>query len=379
MVDIWSAPKITPAQAAANCKSANGNAYNSYFQTQIYAGVWGDKDTMVLPAHNEINAKAFALLYNAPYTNPYMRSVTGGGNVKEYGLSGNNSSEEKKVVYTMLIPGMGHTWPAGTDAPKKNVAYVDSTRANYPADVTEWFFKNNRRVVTLPPPTNLACPSKTDNSITLSWGAVTGASGYSVSRSGNVVGTPNATGFTDSGLNSGTNYTYSVRATANSSSGAEALITCKTTGNPPPISVLPAPGGLSGSSTSESVTLSWNAVADAKGYNVYRNGSLLGFTATTSYTASGLAASTSYTFAVTTVNVADVESASPSSLSVITKPNVLYTDVKTDTVVNHYAQGRLTLQQYLGFGAKIGYIASLTLYKCGSTWTNQVNCSAMQI
>jgi acid phosphatase type 7 len=54
-------------------------------------------------------------------------------------------------------------------------------------------------------------------------------------------------------------------------------------------------------STTTSVSLSWSASSDnvgVSGYNVYRNGSLLGSTAATSYTAASLACGTSYTFAV---------------------------------------------------------------------------------
>jgi acid phosphatase type 7 len=54
-------------------------------------------------------------------------------------------------------------------------------------------------------------------------------------------------------------------------------------------------------STTTSVSLSWTASTDnvgVTGYNVYRDGVLLGSTSTTSYTASGLTCGTSYTFAV---------------------------------------------------------------------------------
>jgi chitinase/chitodextrinase len=65
-----------------------------------------------------------------------------------------------------------------------------------------------------------------------------------------------------------------------------------------------APGGLSVTgTTSSSVSLSWNGPGGTvSGYNVYRNGSKVGTTTSTSYTDSGLSASTQYTYSVTAYN-----------------------------------------------------------------------------
>lgn len=65
-----------------------------------------------------------------------------------------------------------------------------------------------------------------------------------------------------------------------------------------------APGGLAVTGTTpSSVSLSWsNPGGTVSGYNVYRNGSKVGTTTSTSYTDSGLAASTKYTYAVTAYN-----------------------------------------------------------------------------
>ena len=64
-------------------------------------------------------------------------------------------------------------------------------------------------------PTNLATTGTTSNSVSLQWTAATdlvGVTGYDVLRNGNVVGTPTGTTFTDTGLASGTAFTYTVRA-----------------------------------------------------------------------------------------------------------------------------------------------------------------------
>ncbi|MEV0178109.1 glycoside hydrolase family 18 protein [Streptomyces sp. NPDC050625] len=75
-------------------------------------------------------------------------------------------------------------------------------------------------------------------------------------------------------------------------------------GDPAP-TVPGAPAGLAVSgTTSSSVSLSWNAVSGATGYNVYRDGTKVTAVSGTSATVTGLAASTSYSFQVTATNSA---------------------------------------------------------------------------
>jgi poly(3-hydroxybutyrate) depolymerase len=71
-------------------------------------------------------------------------------------------------------------------------------------------------------------------------------------------------------------------------------------GTPP---ALQPPAGLAVSAaTSNSVTLTWNAAGGATGYNVYRNGSRVNAVTGTSYTDAGLAASTTYSYQVSSTN-----------------------------------------------------------------------------
>ena len=83
------------------------------------------------------------------------------------------------------------------------------------------------------------------------------------------------------------------------------------------------PGGLAvGSTTSSSVTLSWNASTDntaVTGYDVYRDGTKAGSTATTSYTDSGLSASTTYRYTVRAKDAAGNTSAASTAVSATTK------------------------------------------------------------
>ncbi|WP_329298172.1 glycoside hydrolase family 6 protein [Streptomyces sp. NBC_00659] len=83
------------------------------------------------------------------------------------------------------------------------------------------------------------------------------------------------------------------------------------------------PGGLAvGSTTSNSATLSWSASTDntaVTGYDVYRDGTKVGSATTTSYTDSGLAASTTYAYTVKAKDAAGNVSSSSTAVSATTK------------------------------------------------------------
>jgi chitinase len=66
-----------------------------------------------------------------------------------------------------------------------------------------------------------------------------------------------------------------------------------------------APSGVSVTGTSSSsVSLAWNTVSGATGYNVYRNGTKVTAVTGTSATVTGLASATSYSFQITATNAA---------------------------------------------------------------------------
>ncbi|MFI5678780.1 chitinase [Streptomyces cellulosae] len=76
-------------------------------------------------------------------------------------------------------------------------------------------------------------------------------------------------------------------------------------GDDPQPTIPAAPSGVSVTGTSSSsVSLAWNTVSGATGYNVYRNGTKVTAVTGTSATVTGLAAATSYSFQVTATNAA---------------------------------------------------------------------------
>lgn len=178
-------------------------------------------------------------------------------------------------------------------------------------------------------PAKLAAPSTravsnsdiTTNSITLRWSAVTDADGYEVkattrancNEKNETYGTPNpkdGTSHPFPGLTSNTSYRLCVRATLDAHSAATSAWASRsartsTPPSPPPVTLPPPrPTGLAATSTTNSLTFSWNAAARATSYEVKRGAS--GTVATVSsgrtYTFSGLTADTSYTLYVLAKN-----------------------------------------------------------------------------
>jgi hypothetical protein len=100
-------------------------------------------------------------------------------------------------------------------------------------------------------------------------------------------------------------------------------------------------------------------------------------TAATSFTDGGLAPATTHSYSVSAVDAAG-ESARSVAVTGTTASSVPYSQKVTATVLAHYLAGRITVTQYLQLGQEDGYLADITLYLCGSTWTNSPTCGPLQ-
>ena len=90
--------------------------------------------------------------------------------------------------------------------------------------------------------------------------------------------------------------------------------------DPDPV-LLPAPTGVSASgATASSMALGWNSVAGTDGYHVYRNGNKVNALTVygTSYTDTGLPASTTYQWTVRAVDAQGVEGTASAPVSATT-------------------------------------------------------------
>jgi chitodextrinase len=162
-------------------------------------------------------------------------------------------------------------------------------------------------------PTGLAATAVSSSSIALSWDAYTdpeAISGYRVSRAGTEVGTSAANAWTDTGLASGTTYTYTVvcydaagNVSAHSDPASATTFAAGADAAPPS-----APSGLTAvTAGSDRINLAWSASTDdigVAGYELWRDNALVTTVTTTSYADTGLAPSTSYTYAVKAFDLA---------------------------------------------------------------------------
>ncbi|WP_258171283.1 fibronectin type III domain-containing protein [Paenibacillus sp. R14(2021)] len=177
-------------------------------------------------------------------------------------------------------------------------------------------------------PTNLSSPSKTSTSVNLSWTASTdniGVTGYDIYNGSTLAGTvTSGTAFTVSGLTANTAYSFTVKAkdaAGNVSLASNALSVTTNTSSDTQAPTVPS-SLTSPSKTSTSVNLSWTASTDnigVAGYDIYNGSTLVGSTTSaTTFTVSGLSASTAYSFTVKAKDAAGNVSAASNSVSVTT-------------------------------------------------------------
>jgi fibronectin type 3 domain-containing protein len=141
--------------------------------------------------------------------------------------------------------------------------------------------------------------SPSNATVMLNWNAVTGATSYNVYRNGASVATPSGASFPDSHLVNGIAYSYVVFAVGSGGTGVGSLPVSATPSGSAPV----APLGLTTVAGNTFVTLSWNVVNTATGYNVYRDGSLVGSTLINGFTDIALANGTTYSYQVTATDV----------------------------------------------------------------------------
>jgi endoglucanase len=177
-------------------------------------------------------------------------------------------------------------------------------------------------------PSNVSVTGTTSSSVSLSWSASTdnvGVTAYQIFRGGTQVGTTSGTSFTDSGLSASTTYSYTVKAVdaaGNVSAASSAVSATTQQGSTADTTPPSAPSNLSVTgTTSSSVSLSWSASTDnvgVTGYKIFRGGTQVGTATATSFTDSGLSASTAYSYTVKANDAAGNVSTASNSVSATT-------------------------------------------------------------
>jgi len=180
---------------------------------------------------------------------------------------------------------------------------------------------------TTPPsvPSGLTASAASLSQINLAWNASTdnvGVAGYRVFRNGSQIAQIGVASYSDTGLASGTTYSYTVAAydAAGNVSAQSPLVSVTTSADTAAPSV---PTGLNASVVSSSqINLAWNASTDnvgVAGYRVFRNGSQIAQVSGTSYSDTGLVSATTYPYTVAAYDAAGNVSAQSSAVSATTQ------------------------------------------------------------
>jgi chitodextrinase len=257
-------------------------------------------------------------------------------------------------VYTTTVTS-GTSYTATSLSPNSNYIFTlmsEDTSGHLSAATADYTVATSAETTAPTSPGSPTAKVLSPTQVEISWTASTDAIGvtsYNIYRNGgttpyaSVAGT--VTTYTDTNATADTSYTYTVQAEngAGNKSAAVAtnpatVTTTSTVGTTKPTT----PGGLTSTVvTATSVSFSWTAStsgATILGYNVYRNGTLIGFASGTSYTDSAnLAASTSYTYTVVATDSSGNDSAASAGLVVKTlaaTTTYLSADLNEDGQVN---------------------------------------------
>ncbi|MBL7885727.1 MAG: fibronectin type III domain-containing protein [Flavobacterium sp.] len=197
---------------------------------------------------------------------------------------------------TGLTPGTTYTFTVRAKDADGNLS-VPSNAVNVTTEAPD---------TTPPSPPTLSASGTTSTSTVLSWSGATdnlGVTGYDVFQGAvNIGSTTTATTFTVTGLTPSTTYSFTVKAkdAAGNISSNSNVVNVTTDA---PDTIAPSAPVLSFTAkTANTVSLSWTTSTDnvgVTGYDVYQGATLIGSTtSTTTFVATGLTASTAYSFTV---------------------------------------------------------------------------------
>lgn len=147
-------------------------------------------------------------------------------------------------------------------------------------------------------PQNLIVEAKTDTTVSLKWDAVSNATSYTIDYDG---GYPTVTtnNYKVTGLLSGTNYGFWVRANNSYGSSGWAYVNATTTGESP---VPGNPNNLVLTPTETTMKIKWDAVPKAQEYELMQNWTVVYKGPLTEFTTTGLEKGTMYYYQVRAVN-----------------------------------------------------------------------------
>jgi chitodextrinase len=184
---------------------------------------------------------------------------------------------------------------------------------------------------TAPTAPTLSASGTTQTTTNLSWSGATdnvAVTGYDIYKDGVLLASTSTTSFVVNALTASTTYSFTVKAkdAAGNVSVASNAVSVTTSAIVVDTTAPTAPTLSASGTTSSSTSLSWSGATDnigVTGYDVYRNGTLLASTTSTTYSVTGLTASTTYSFTVKAKDAAGNVSVASNAVSVTTTANTI--------------------------------------------------------
>lgn len=187
-----------------------------------------------------------------------------------------NATEYELEVDGVLVNNLGNQTSYTHEGYLPNTEHTYKVRAKNGTDLSNWSEEIIRKTYT-GVPANIAA-SATSKAIIVTWDPVAGAIGYELEADGIIINTGTNTFYNHNGLQAGSVHKYRVRAknAAGSSQWSE-LISKSTT--------LDTPANLRVASvTANSITITWDKVQGAVGYEVMVDGTVIDNGTSTSFT-----------------------------------------------------------------------------------------------
>ncbi|GIO15137.1 hypothetical protein J19TS2_46920 [Cohnella xylanilytica] len=333
-------------------RDANGNVIQNYFDENTSTYQYVAKLNQIRKNYEALRKGTQREMWSSQNLYAFSRRIDSGTNVGQEVVSvfSNASSgtqtatiplraESTLAVGTVLVNQLN---PADTVTVASGGVTGKQITVSVGANSAKIYAKALADTTAPSVPTNVSATVQSASSIKVTWSASSdnvAVAGYEVYRDGALVGTTAGTSYTDSGLTAGTTYSYTVKAydAAGNKSAASSPPATATTGAPDTQAPSVPTNVVATSNSSSSATVSWTASTDnvaVTGYEVYRNGTKVGTTASTSYTDTGLAASTTYSYTVKAFDAAGNLSAASAAAAVTTAAG--------NNVTIYYKQGFTT-------------------------------------
>ncbi|MBL1118623.1 PHB depolymerase family esterase [Streptomyces sp. 110] len=226
----YSGQNLTPEQWGDKVRGS----YPGYTGPWPRVAIWqGTSDTTVTPVNGTELRDQWTDVWGISQTPSSTRDLTGGTTESIY-----NDSAGKPAVAHFSISGMAHGLAVdpGSGADQCGTTgtyYIDSICSSY--HTARFWGLDGSGSGSLPGPSGVTVTGTTDDGVSLSWNAVSGAASYNVYRDGTKVGSPTNTSYTDTGLSAGASYRYTVAAVDSTGAvgAASSPVTATTTGAEP--------------------------------------------------------------------------------------------------------------------------------------------------